>query len=196
MSKATVTRIDILQKSFDLIYVQGYQATSIDHIISHTNLTKGAFYYHFKNKEDMGLAMINELIYPATEKAMILPLQESGDFVEKIFRMMEVLLLKDPFFKVAYGCPTINLIDEMAPLNEAFKLVLQKLVLKWQDIIQLTIQNEQKTGTIKKTIHAKQVALFITSSYGGVRNMGKIFGEEYYLNFLPEFKNYLEGLRA
>lgn len=196
MSRATVTRIDILQKSFDLIYVQGYQATSVDYIISHTNLTKGAFYYYFKNKQDMGLAMINELIYPATEKAMITPLQEPGDFVEKIFRMMETLLLKDPFFKVAYGCPTINLIDEMAPLNEAFKSLLQKLVLKWQDTIQSTIQNEQKKGTIKETLDSRQVALFIISGYSGVRNMGKIFGEESYLNFLVEFKNYLENLRA
>jgi len=60
MSKAQDTRMTILRKAFELIYRQGYQATSIDEIIATTAVTKGALFYHFKNKEEMGLAIINE----------------------------------------------------------------------------------------------------------------------------------------
>ncbi len=48
MKKAEVTRLNILQKAFELIYVNGYQTTSIDQIIATTQVTKGAFFYHFK----------------------------------------------------------------------------------------------------------------------------------------------------
>lgn len=63
MKKAEATRMAILEKAFDLIYKQGYQATSIDDIIATTRLTKGAFFYHFKNKDEMGIAVINEVMY-------------------------------------------------------------------------------------------------------------------------------------
>lgn len=36
MKKAETTRLNILQKAFELIYVKGYQTTSIDDIIATT----------------------------------------------------------------------------------------------------------------------------------------------------------------
>ena len=62
MKKAEITRLNILQKAFDIIYANGYQTTSIDDIIATTKVTKGAFYYHFKSKDEMGLAIINEIL--------------------------------------------------------------------------------------------------------------------------------------
>lgn len=64
MKKAEATRLNILQKAFELIYEKGYQTTSNDDILKTSNLTKGAIYYHFKNKEVMGMAIINELLKP------------------------------------------------------------------------------------------------------------------------------------
>ena len=43
MSKAAATRLTILQKAFELVYANGYQATSIDDILIKTAVTKGAF---------------------------------------------------------------------------------------------------------------------------------------------------------
>jgi TetR/AcrR family transcriptional regulator, transcriptional repressor for nem operon len=65
MSKATATRLNLLQKAFELIYTKGYQTTSIDDILATTQVTKGAFYYHFKTKDDMGLAIIHEILKPS-----------------------------------------------------------------------------------------------------------------------------------
>jgi TetR/AcrR family transcriptional regulator, transcriptional repressor for nem operon len=64
MSQAQETRVMILRKAFELIYKRGYQATSIDNIVATTSVTKGAFFYHFPNKEKLGLALINEVMYP------------------------------------------------------------------------------------------------------------------------------------
>jgi len=68
MKKSELTRLHILQKSFELIYAKGYQNASIDDILATTQVTKGAFYYHFKNKDEMGIAIINELLEPILEK--------------------------------------------------------------------------------------------------------------------------------
>jgi TetR/AcrR family transcriptional repressor of nem operon len=89
MSKAANTRTMILTKAFELIYKQGYQATSIDNILATTQVTKGAFFYHFKNKDEMGLAMINEIIYPGMYATLVKPLLDSKDPVNEIHEMME-----------------------------------------------------------------------------------------------------------
>jgi AcrR family transcriptional regulator len=58
MKKSAATRLMILEKAFELIYAKGYQTTSIDDIIATTKVTKGAFYYHFKTKDEMGLLLL------------------------------------------------------------------------------------------------------------------------------------------
>ena len=113
-TKAATTRQSILQTAFGLIYQNGYQATSIDTIIAGMNVTKGAFFYHFKNKDEMGLAMIDEVVRPGMAEGFIKPLADSQNPVDDIFTMMKHLLLTAPFFEVRYGCPAVNLANELA----------------------------------------------------------------------------------
>lgn len=195
MSKAEVTRLNILRKAFDLVYANGYQLTSIDDIIAQTDVTKGAFYYHFKNKDTMGLAMIREVMYPGMYDAMVGPLKESKNPIADLYAMMSALLLQNPFFRVKFGCPAINLIEEMAPVNRSFQIALQKLVEEWQDAIASTIEQGKKTGAIRNDVNGKQVAAFISAGYGGIRNMGKLYGKQCYMIYLKELKKYLYTLQ-
>jgi TetR/AcrR family transcriptional repressor of nem operon len=194
MSKAEDTRMMILSKSFELIYKKGYQATSIDDIIATTQVTKGAFYYHFKNKEVMGLGLINELLHPGMYEMMIAPLERSKDPKSDIYKMMEMLLKNTSFFNVDYGCPAINLIEEMSPINESFKKALSKLVLSWQKAIVSSLQSAQLSGQINADVSPEEVAVVILSGYGGVRNLGKIMGRSVYKTYLRGLKTYLTKL--
>lgn len=194
MSKAKSTRMNIIQKSFELIYEKGYQATSIDDIIATTQLTKGAFFYHFKNKEEMGLAVINELLYPYMIPFLDNNLERTGDVRENIYRMMEVLLLEDKFFKVQYGCPTVNMVEEMAPHNPAFRKALTRVLRLWQFEIEQAITSAQNEGRLAKEHNAKNIAQYVTAGYGGARYMGKIFGKASYESYLQELKRYLYSL--
>lgn len=108
MKKAETTRMNILQMAFELIYVNGYQSTSIDHIIAKTQVTKGAFFYHFKTKDEMGLAIINEILIPTLSDSFIQPLQNNQNPLNAIYNLMDNLLMKNEFLKVEYGCPAAN----------------------------------------------------------------------------------------
>ncbi|TQM51820.1 TetR family transcriptional regulator [Arcticibacter tournemirensis] len=194
MSKASATRLNILQAAFDLIYRKGFQATSIDDIIATTHVTKGAFFYHFKNKEEMGLSIINEIMYPSMIPFMLRFLERPGDVRKNIYEMMKSLLLKAPSFKVEFGCPAVNLIEEMAPLNETFRKALSQLVVRWQKAIEEALIKAQAAGDISAQHNPKAISMYITSTYGGIRNMGKVFGRGSYNQFLKEFKKYLDTL--
>ena len=195
MSKAETTRSDILKKALELVYKQGYQSTSIDDILATTQVTKGAFYYHFKNKEEMGIALIDEAmhdeIWPYIEKS----LSAGNDFRENIYGMISGLLFEHPFMTVEHGCPAVNLIQEMAPLNEAFRKALSKSLNKWKRAIEGEITRAQQAGQLTALHDAKQIALNVITLYHGVRNMGKLLGETYYNSFLIEFRRYLDSLK-
>lgn len=193
-SKAAATRLNILQKAFNLVYQKGYRTTSVDEIIATTQVTKGAFFYHFKNKDEMGLAMINEVMYPGMINALTAPLSEAQNPVTEIYSMMQGLLLENTFFVVKYGCPAINLIEEMAGQDNDFAKALLNLSNKWKDAIINCIEKGKTNGKIKPETNAHNASLYIISSYGGIRNLGKIYGKECYNPFLQEFKNYLSTL--
>lgn len=194
MSKAATTRLTILHKAFELIYRNGYQVTSIDDIIATTEVTKGAFFYHFRNKEEMGLAVINEVMYPAMYEFLIRPHEGSKNPAEQIYAMMRHILLKAPFFKARYGCPAVNLIEEMSPLNDKFNKALARLMHQWQEAIGSSINQGRASGTIRKDVNAQQVACFIIAGYSGIRNMGKMAGASCYTIYLKELKSYLKQL--
>ncbi|WP_454804074.1 TetR/AcrR family transcriptional regulator [Mucilaginibacter phyllosphaerae] len=194
MSKAVKTRTMILTKSFDLIYKQGYQATSIDNILATTRVTKGAFFYHFKNKDEMGLAMINDIICPGMYTSLVQPLKDSKDPVNDIYEMMRIVLLKVPFLRAKYGCPIVNLIEEMSAVNDEFKAALVKFITQWQDVIKESINRGKVLNEVRNDVNADHVACFVVASYSGIRNMGKAMGSSCYSIFLQEFKNYLKQL--
>jgi AcrR family transcriptional regulator len=196
MKKSEATRLDILRKALELIYEKGYQVTSIDDIIATTKVTKGAFYYHFKSKDEMGLAIINEILKPSLTQGFIAPLQKYNDPVTGIYNLLHHLLMEDKFLKVEHGCPASNFTQEMAPWNKLFSEALEELTDKWQKLLIETINNGKKKGFIRQDVNAKQVVLFIMSGYWGVRNFGKLANNRSaYKPWLKELKIYLENLR-
>ncbi|HTF02991.1 MAG TPA: TetR/AcrR family transcriptional regulator [Bacteroidia bacterium] len=196
MSKAETTRLTILRKAFELIYTRGYQATSIDDIIATTKVTKGAFYYHFTTKDEMGLAIISDLLKPAMTHSFIGGLETSSDPVKSIYGLMKYLLLEDPFMDVQHGCPVGNLTQEMTPWNKAFSKALTDLIHQWDLALRACINRGRKNGTIRKDVKAAQVAYFVMSGYWGIRNFGKLNNsKDCYSVYLKELRRYLEDLR-
>ncbi len=194
MKKAVSTRLMILQKALALIYRQGYGATSIDTIIATTQVTKGAFFYHFKHKEAMGLALIQELIKPAMEEAFIKPLALSNQPANAIYAMMKQLLLTDPFFQVEYGCPAVNLVSELSATNESLHQALLQVMRLCQQAVQSSIERGQASGHIRPDVQADQVADFVLVGYSGIRNLGRMFGRSSYQTYLRELHRYLQTL--
>ncbi len=195
MKKAQVTRLNILQKAFELIYSKGYQTTSIDDIIATTEVTKGAFYYHFKSKDDMGLAIIEEILKPSLTSSFISALQSKENPIDGIYSLLYNILMNNDYFKVEYGCPVANFASEMTPWNSKFSHVLEELTKEWIEVMINTVEKGKKDGFIRQNVNAKHVSTFIMSGYWGIRNFGKIENDKKaYLPYLEELKIYLNTL--
>ncbi len=196
MKKAEATRQTILRKAFELIYTNGYRTTSVDDIIAQTGVTKGAFYYHFKNKDEMGLAVINELLNSENYDSFGGMLHQSGDPVKDIYLLMKYMLLDSDLMMVEYGCPVGNLTQELSTFNRKFADALQKLSDHWFQQMEDSLNRGKKAGIIRSDVNVRQVVYFVISGYWGIRNFGKMEGNKNsYKIWLKELKKYLEALQ-
>jgi TetR/AcrR family transcriptional regulator, transcriptional repressor for nem operon len=62
ISKGEATRRRLLDAAQRAILEKGFTATSIDELIAECGLTKGGFFYHFKDKNDLAKALLRRYI--------------------------------------------------------------------------------------------------------------------------------------
>lgn len=69
MKKGQLTRERLLNIAETGVLTKGFGATSIDEIIAEAEITKSGFFYHFKDKNELALALLQR--YADTEAAII-----------------------------------------------------------------------------------------------------------------------------
>ena len=72
----------------------------------------------------------------------------------------------------------------MAQPDFPFNRALATLMMEWQEAIERCIEFGKSRGVVRKQVNSKQVALFVSAGYGGVRNMGKLYGQSCYYTFI------------
>jgi TetR/AcrR family transcriptional regulator, acrAB operon repressor len=63
-AEAEITRIELLDAAERLFLAQGVSRTSLQHIAAAAGVTRGAVYWHFKDKSDLFNAMVDRFVLP------------------------------------------------------------------------------------------------------------------------------------
>ena len=103
--KSEHTKQLILNESFKLFHKNGFKTTSIDKVMEATKLTKGAFYHHYKNKKELGIAVINLKLNERIFDAMITPLSLPGDAIDILTNTFINRIKSLPVYDKKHGCP-------------------------------------------------------------------------------------------
>ncbi len=168
------TRDRILFAAYKEIHVNGFQAASLNTILSHTGVTKGALYHHFPNKTQLGYAVIDEVIAHRIHRSFIQPLQLSDDPIVALTRLIGEAGRAFSLTDIQLGCPLSNLTQEMAPIDEGFRLRLHRIYDAWYQAIIDAIRKSQQAGNIIDEVTPEQVALMVVASMEGCLNAGMI----------------------
>lgn len=160
------SREKILQSAFCEIRKHGFQSASIAGILAQAGLTKGALYHHFSTKHDLGLAVISEVIHQRLDAWIFTPLRQSDQPLETLREIIRQSMQCTPE-DVALGCPLNNLIQEMSPLNAAFKEQLGAILDTWRHAVENALTRSQRQGAIRADIDCRASALFIVSAWEG-----------------------------
>ncbi len=193
--KSEQTRLKIIDAAFKEMHKHGYQGMRIDQVLKNTDLKKGALYYHFSSKQELGYAVLEEGIQKNIYKLWIEPLNNFTDPLEAIYSIFERDNWNDEFFTL--GCPLNNLAQEMSPIDEGFRKRIEKIFMDWQAAISDALNKGQVLGIVDNAINRDDCALFILSTIEGALGMTKNHqNKEVYHRCGRELKHYLNMLRA
>ena len=192
-----ITRDKILDAAFQEIHKHGFQAASLSNILDRTGLTKGALYHHFPDKDRLGHAVIEEVVYEGLDAMVFTPLRESDDPLETLREIIRRKAEKATPETVRLGCPLNNLMQEMSPLDAQFKRRLNDLLVAWQQAVQDALRRAQKEGRLRKDVDAHAAALFIVSAWEGCEGVSKnLQSVQEYRLCLKQLDSYIDGLLA
>lgn len=188
VQKSELTKDLIVNESFKLFYENGFNATSIDKIVEAAQLTKGAFYYHYKNKKELVLDVISINLQKRVYESMISPLYQPGDVVTILKSTFSNRINSFSMSEKEHGCPMNNLINEIADNETAYQLTLSRIIEEWKAALVNIVERGKKEGTIKDSVLANSVAVYLISAYEGVRGLRKLYNDDAVLD------EYLDGL--
>lgn len=171
--QSDLTREKILNAAFGEIHRNGFQAASIASILSDTGLTKGALYHYFPAKHALGLAVIDEVVQAGLEEMVFRPLREAAQPVDELLEIMQRKAAYVNEDTIKLGCPLNNLMQEMSPLDDAFKARLTLILKAWQTAIHNALVTGQRQRQIRADVDCEAAALFIVSAWEGCWGVAK-----------------------
>jgi len=170
---SNLTRQTLLEAAFAEIHRNGFQAASLAQILADTGLTKGALYHHFPDKKALGLAVVEEVIRPRLAAMMFEPLAETRQPLAAMQTLLAAKAAEDDPMVVALGCPLNNLMQEMSPVDESFRLNLNQVFEAWVGVVAAALERGKTAGEVRRDVDAEATAFFIVSALEGCIGMSK-----------------------
>jgi AcrR family transcriptional regulator len=167
------TRLTLLDAAFAEIHRNGFQAASLAQILADTGLTKGALYHHFPDKKALGLAVLEEVIRPRLAEMMFEPLADTRQPLAAMQALLAAKAAEDDPMVVALGCPLNNLMQEMSPVDESFRLHLNAVFEAWVGVVAAALKRGKTAGEVRRDVDADATAFFIVSALEGCVGMSK-----------------------
>lgn len=196
---ATPTRTAILDAAEALILDSGFAASSIDKVIEKAGVTKGTFFYHFKSKADLALALVER--YAANdaahlEAAMTRAARLSRDPLQQI--LILVGLIREELAGLPApvpGCLFASYCCEAQLFDDATLEVARQSFLAWRARLGDTLRAAMQHHPPRLAVDADSLADMLTSTVEGAFIMSKTLREpELVAAQLDHYRNYLELL--
>jgi len=137
------TKQHIIDTASKLFYKNGYNATGINEIIAESKIAKATLYHHFKSKENICIAYL--------EQKQTFFLEELKEFIDNCYSSKQKLLGIYDFLRELYrkgdfyGCWGIKTLGELPPENENVLKVIQnqkkELIRFLEEIVKEVIIN-------------------------------------------------------
>jgi TetR/AcrR family transcriptional repressor of nem operon len=168
------TRQKILSAAFEEFYKNGFQGGSLNHIVETAGTTKGALFHHFAGKQELGYAVVDEIIGPLLKKRWLTPLAGSTNPIADLKRVFRQFVKEDiASGHFVQGCPLNNLAQEMSPLDEGFRKRIDGLYAEWRKCFAAAFAGGVKAGQVRKGISPRDVATLIVAAQMGIWGTGK-----------------------
>lgn len=169
-----ITRRRILDAAYREFYRNGFQGGSLSRIVQAAGATKGALFHHFAGKQELGYAVLDEVIEPRMMERWVGRLDGAADPIGVIQAAFRRYVREDiESGSWLDGCPLNNLAQEMSPLDEGFRTRIMRLYDRWRAAIAAALAQGIAAGTVRAEASPTRVAALIVAAQMGIWGTGK-----------------------
>lgn len=169
-AKALATREKILQAANDLFYENGFNATGVDRIIADAGVTKGNFFYHFRNKEELATAVLDwhrDLAFAELGLDKLLANPSPGKALLELLHGVAGRMLSGGEVCTVRGCFFGNFALELSTGSEAVRLKVQEIFDGIRALLRDLIAKAQAAGEVRPELEPEQTAGLLLSLMEG-----------------------------
>lgn len=169
MPAAKPTRDRLVEAALYLFWLNGYAATGIAQILERAGANAGSFYYFFKTKEELLLAVL-DLYVRSLDAVIVEPVTtQIEDPMERVFGILNFYRQNLLATGCTYGCPIGRLALEIS--EEQFR-VHKRLADNfdgWTAAVEQCLKDAEAQGRLPAGINLKTLSQFVlTVMEGGV----------------------------
>ena len=96
IEKTTKTKLTLkrwLEFALELLIKEGNTKLRIDNLVRSMGVTKGSFYWHFKNRDDFTFSLVKHWIQMSTLVVVEHMQQRQGDAKKRLFELMKFIVI-------------------------------------------------------------------------------------------------------
>ena len=169
------TRNAVIAAAMRLIPVHGYNAMALDDVLRESGVGKGNFYHHFKSKEDLGHAILDQIVDGFLERTLApcfadpdgAPLGQIRCFLDRVLEAQRER-------NCVGGCVIGNLASELSDVHEGFRTRLATLFTAWQARLATALESAHRRGELVPGCDPETVARFVVASLEGAILLAKV----------------------
>jgi TetR/AcrR family transcriptional repressor of nem operon len=164
--RARTTREGLIHAAVHLFHERGYNATSVQDIVSEAGVPKGTFYNYFDSKEALAIAA-SDVSYPRFMSLLVLEASTSPSVrLRQFFQAVSKELQQ---FEYRRGCLVGNFASEITNATPELKRRVTEHLDDATRRMRVVIEQGQRAGEIKTGIPPTDLARFLLNSlYGAI----------------------------
>ncbi len=164
----------IVVESLKLFSLKGFLNTSIEDILSAAGTSKGGFYNHFKSKDDLFLAVLQEaqLIWRERVLKGIKYIEDPLEKIKRILHNYEKEYLKDKE-DIPGGCIFVTLSVELDDQRPEFAAEINRGFVGLQNMLKRFVDAAIESETVRKGVSAEEV---VNTLFTGMLGSSVLYG--------------------
>jgi AcrR family transcriptional regulator len=198
------TRRRILGAAREEFWRNGYRAGSLNGIVEAAGVTKGALFHHFRDKQALALAVLEEVLAPEWRQHWIEPMESSGageDVLQGLGRLLagelERIEMAGDEGPLVRGAALVHFASDLGEADEVLRERVGELFDEWHGAVAHLLAQGQTAGSVHPNITPDDEAAFLVSMLAGVSIVGKSTRRiSFFQAAFRAATAYLETLRA
>ncbi len=165
--RSSISNKDIvLQTASTLFLTKGFQVTSMDEIVALSKVSKTNIYYHYKSKEELLLAIVDQLILRYEER-ISRTLTQDMSIPAKMERLFRILTEDNEQIDYVGGCPFLTLYTQTSHSSSEARAKIKAFFDKQLQVVEKLLEEGIEKKELSRNLPVHETAALIVTSIEG-----------------------------